>query len=378
MRTSDFYYDLPEQAIAKFPILPHEQARLLHLQPQTNDTVLLNDYHIADLPNLLNPHDLLIVNNTKVLPALLHATRQKRDAYQKQNDGNPDNNQGVFIKCNLLEPANQNYHAMDALWVGLAYPSKKITIGDKMHITKDFYWQLEEKLSDGRILLRFNCEGDDLLQQLHQHGAMPIPPYLKRESEHQDKTHYQTCFAKHQGAVAAPTAGLHFTSELLQKLQRKNISIAEITLHVGAGTFLPVKTKNIQDHVIHHEWGELSQTAIDAIKTCKANHGDIIAVGTTSLRLLEWAMIKTKQQKPDNLYPDAQTGMVDIFITPGFPFKLCDRLMTNFHQPCSTLMALVSAFSGRENILTGYQHAIHNQYRFLSYGDACLLNKDVS
>ncbi|MCH9853348.1 MAG: tRNA preQ1(34) S-adenosylmethionine ribosyltransferase-isomerase QueA [Alphaproteobacteria bacterium] len=361
LKTADFDYDLPDEAIAKTPIIPRDDAKLLCVTANPQSCQMIDKY-IYDLPNLLNPHDLLIVNNSKTLPALLHGVRIR---------STDDNAQPANIKCNLLTPQNYQNLWASPLWIALAYPSKKLKIGDRVMISDDFHWELQQKFADGRILLRFNCANDQLQQNLQKYGKMPIPPYLKRDSNQQDITDYQTLFAEHHGAVATPTAGLHFTDKLLTNLRAKHINIATVTLHVGAGTFLPVKTDNISDHVIHQEWGELPQATIDSIKQCRAKGGKIIAVGTTSLRLLEWAM----QNKGRNKDLEAQSGMVDIFITPPFDFKLCDKLLTNFHQPRSTLLALVSAFIGHENILTAYQHALASDYRFLSYGDACLLER---
>ena len=366
MKTDLFDYDLPASAIAQSPHIPREQAKLLHLTPQNQPSgaPTLTDYRIADLPDLLKPNDVLIVNNTKVLPALLKGTRLRLPEHK--------NAEPAMIRCNLLEPTNHDYQNFSDEWVALAYPSKKIQPDDRIFIEDNFYWQLIRKLPDGRIILKFNHTGDELLAKLQAYGVMPIPPYLKREAVSADQDDYQTCFASQQGAVAAPTAGLHFTHSLMQQLQQQNIAIAEVTLHVGAGTFLPVKTEHIEQHQIHHEWGELPLATIRAMEKCKQQGGDIIAIGTTSLRVLEWAY-----QQSDNLlqHSHAITGMIDLFVTPGFEFKLCDRLMTNFHQPRSSLMALVSAFAGLENIQTAYQYALKNHYRFLSYGDACLLDK---
>ena len=364
LKTADFDYDLPDEAIAKTPIVPRDDAKLLCVSADQMPAQM-TDKHIHDLPNLLNPHDLLIVNDSKTLPALLHGVRPPRDDVR-------DASQSANIKCNLLEPQDYQNLWENPLWIALAYPTKKLKIGDRVIISDDFpddfYWELQQKFDDGRILLRFNCANQQLQENLQKHGKMPIPPYLKRDSTDQDKIDYQTHFAKYQGAVATPTAGLHFTDNLLQNLRAKNINIATVTLHVGAGTFLPVKVENISDHIIHQEWGEIPQATIDSIQKCHANGGKIIAVGTTSLRLLEWAM--------RNKGLMAQSGMVDIFITPPFDFRLCDKLLTNFHQPRSTLLALVSAFIGHKNIFTAYQHALQSDYRFLSYGDACLLERE--
>ena len=371
MNISDFQYELPERAIAKSPAMPRDSAKLLYLQMQADNEAVYIDRHISDLPDLLKPHDLLIINNTKTLPALLHGTRIRNNDTQQNSAKIPKAKiPKAKIQCNLLEPLNLDYQTLDRDWLALAYPSKKISVGDSIMIADDFSWQLLEKYPDGKLHIRFDEAGDALLKKLTQYGAMPIPPYMKRASNSNDDDDYQTYFAKHQGAVATPTAGLHFTENLIETLRDKNINIAEITLHVGAGTFMPIKTENINDHIIHHEWGEITQDCINAIKTCKNNGGAVVAVGTTSMRLLEWAM-----QHEEADVPKAQQGMVDIFITPGFEFKICDRLMTNFHQPSSTLMALVSAFSGRKNILSAYQYALAHDYRFLSYGDACLLDR---
>ncbi len=364
MRTSEFDYSLPQIKIAKFPSRDVLQGKLLHLQPRFLRPAKIIDRKILDLPDLLNVGDALIVNDTKTLPALMQGLRESR-----LRGGN---HREVLIHFNLLQPQQTKgfFQPFSNEWQILAMPSKRLQIDDFVWIATDFNFRLLEKLADGVIRVVFNKTGDSLMQAFEQYGKMPIPPYLKRRVQASDRDDYQTCFADKIGAVATPTAGLHFTPNFLAQLQNQKVKIIKVTLHVGAGTFLPVKTENMKDHKIHSEWGEISQQAADDINQTRSQGGKIIAVGTTSLRLLEWAC-----QKLQSTHLEALKGNVDIFIHPGVPIRLCDQLMTNFHQPRSTLLALVAAFSGLENIRCAYHHALAHDYQFLSYGDACFLER---
>lgn len=340
-KLSDFDFELPAEAIAQKPADPRESARLLYPQG-----VSFTDHLIADLPDLLRAGDLLVVNNTRVIPAQLTG---------RKGEGR--------IRFTL-----HKREASDS-WQAFAKPAKKCTPGTMIAFEEGLSAEVTEKLEDGAVNLRFNRSGTALDAAIEAVGAMPLPPYIKRHDgpDDADKQDYQTVFAQHTGAVAAPTAGLHFTEGLKQRLIEKGVCFSEVTLHVGAGTFLPVKVEAIHAHQMHSEWGEVSAEVVTSIKQTKARGGRIICVGTTSLRILEAAY-----QAHGELLPF--TGETDIFITPGYQFGVVDMLLTNFHLPRSTLLMLVSAFSGHKQILSAYHHAIEKGYRFFSYGDACLLS----
>lgn len=338
--TSDFDFDLPAERIAQQPVTPRDHARLLHVKKQG-----LGDHHVYDLPDLLRAGDLLVMNDTKVIPARL---------YGKRGD----------VKIEIL------LHKKEAaqVWRAFAKPGKRLKVGDEVIFAPDFKAEVLEKREDGDILIRLSPPDDKLFEFLKRYGEPPLPPYIKREvgAAKNDQANYQTVYAAREGAVAAPTAGLHFTPELLKRLEEKNIQRTTVTLHVGAGTFLPVKAERIQDHVMHAEWGEISEATAALITKAKQEKRRIVAVGTTSLRLLETAA-------DDKGILHHFSGETDIFITPGYRFKLVDVLMTNFHLPQSTLFMLVSAFAGRQRMKDVYAHALAENYRFYSYGDATLL-----
>lgn len=338
MRTSDFDFTLPQERIALYPAFPKESAKLLEVEGGH-----FSDRAIADLPELLAPGDLLIFNDSKVIPARLFATNISRE-------GRP----GIEV---LLHQQVRNG------WKVFAKPGKKLKEGDILEIAPGFHAEVVQKHKTGEVTLSFNASGTEFFVLLEAHGHMPLPPYIAREDKAEDKQHYQTLFAKHEGSVAAPTAGLHFTSALMEQLKARGVNFAYVTLHVGAGTFQPVKAERVQDHQMHAEYYTLTQETVDAIQQTKQAGGRVIAVGTTSLRTLEGSELKPG------------SGETRLFITPGFRFKVVDMLITNFHLPRSTLLMLVSAFAGQENIRRAYAHAIASDYRFYSYGDACLLHK---
>ena len=346
MKLSDFDFDLPEDRIAVRPARPKTSAKLLVAGP--DDTL---DRTVADLPDFLRAGDLLVLNDTKVIPARLTGMRHRTGeagATQSKMD------------VTLLEPR------ADGTWGALLKPLRKIRDGEDIVFSDDLSAKLVGR-ADGQAQLQFNVAGDDFDAALNAVGAMPLPPYIaaKRAADDQDKTDYQTHWAANLGAVAAPTASLHFDGPLLQQLADQGVEFAHVTLHVGAGTFLPVKTDDISDHKMHSEWGEVTAQAADLINLTKAQGGRVIPVGTTALRLIESAAQAGK------IAP--WQGDTDIFITPGFRFQIADGLMTNFHLPKSTLMMLVSALMGQERIKAIYAHAIANDYRFFSYGDASIL-----
>jgi len=346
MKLSDFDFDLPESLIATRPANPRSSARMLVAEGGA-----LHDQKVTDLTDWLRSGDRLVLNDTRVIPARLSGLRHRASA---------QGNVQAKIEVTLLEPRG------DGTWSALIKPLRKLKIGEEVIFSDDLRATLEA-VEDGQGHLRFNCTGEDFDAALNAAGAMPLPPYIaaKRAADAQDMTDYQTVFARHAGAVAAPTASLHFDAPLLEALVAKGVAFTHVTLHVGAGTFLPVKVDDISEHKMHAEWGKVSAKAAEEIAATRAAGGRVIPVGTTALRLIETAARGGEIA--------AWEGDTDIFITPGFTFNVTDGLMTNFHLPKSTLMMLVSALMGVQAIKDVYAHAITNQYRFFSYGDSSLL-----
>ena len=355
MRVDLFDFDLPEDRIALRPAVPRDSAKLLVVQPGKP----LVDNVVGALPDLLRPGDVLVFNDTKVIPAQLNGIRQRGET---------------------LANIDATLHMRTApdRWLAFMRPAKRVMEGDRIRFGHDgnacFLGNLDatvlEKRDAGEVLLGFDLSGAFLDEALHAVGHIPLPPYIasKRPDDARDLTDYQTVYAKDEGAVAAPTAGLHFTPDLFAALDARGIERLFVTLHVGAGTFLPVKADDTADHKMHAEIGHISARTADAMNAAKARGSRIIAVGTTSLRLIESAARDDGTVEP-------WSGPTDIFITPGYRFKAVDVLMTNFHLPRSTLFMLVSAFAGLETMRDAYRHAIENRYRFYSYGDASLLFK---
>jgi S-adenosylmethionine:tRNA ribosyltransferase-isomerase len=346
MQLTDFDFDLPDGLIATRPAVPRTSAKLLVATPDS-----IRDARVSDLPSFFRPGDRLVLNDTKVIPARLtgYRTRQSEQGETRAK-----------IEVTLLEPRSEGG------WSALVKPLKKIQEGETIVFTDRFSAELVAKV-DGQGVLAFTADGIDFDDALAEAGAMPLPPYIaaKRPADEQDKTDYQTVFARHSGAVAAPTASLHFDKALLAQLSEMGVQFTHVTLHVGAGTFLPVKVDDVRSHKMHAEWGRVSPQAAAEIAQTKAEGGRIIPVGTTALRLIESAA------RGGEIAP--WEGETDIFIYPGFTFNVADALMTNFHLPKSTLMMLVSALLGRDRIMEIYYHAVENEYRFFSYGDASLL-----
>ncbi|WP_372603244.1 tRNA preQ1(34) S-adenosylmethionine ribosyltransferase-isomerase QueA [Actibacterium sp.] len=347
MKLSDFDFDLPEDLIATRPAKPRSSARMLVAKGDQ-----IRDCHVYDLPEFLRPGDRLILNNTKVIPARLFGRRARMT---------PQGMVEAKVELTLLEPRP------GGRWAALAKPLRKLKEGETVVFSDALSATVDRRDAEG-VVLSFNLTGADFDAALAEAGAMPLPPYIaaKRPADAQDKQDYQTVFARHSGAVAAPTASLHFDEALLAQLRDKGVQFTEVTLHVGAGTFLPVKVDDVSQHKMHAEWGEVTQTAAEQINATRAAGGRIIPVGTTALRLIESA------GREDGTIA-AWTGETDIFITPGYDFRIADALMTNFHLPKSTLMMLVSALIGVERVRTIYAHAVEHRYRFFSYGDASLL-----
>ena len=340
MKTSDFYYDLPEELIAQDPLEDRTASRLLVLDRKTG---AVKHKIFSDVIDYLNKGDCLVINNTRVIPARLIG--------EKEGTG------GKVEVLLLKRRAND-------VWETLVKPGKKLRPGARVTFGDGrLKAEILEIAEEGNRLVRFYYEGifEEILDSL---GEMPLPPYITHKLE--DKEMYQTVYAKYDGSAAAPTAGLHFTKELLSKIEEKGIKIASITLHVGLGTFRPVKVDDVNNHHMHTEWYEVNAEAAEIINETKRNGGRVICVGTTSCRTIE-------SVADDNGYMKAKTGETDIFIYPGYKFKVMDGLITNFHLPESTLVMLVSAFAGKENVLAAYETAVKEKYRFFSFGDAMLL-----
>jgi S-adenosylmethionine:tRNA ribosyltransferase-isomerase len=353
MRTDLFDFVLPAGRIALRPASPRDSARMLVVQPDG----VLQDHTVAELPHWLEPGDALVVNDTKVISAQLKGRRLGRESEPK-------------IEATLIKRLD------GSRWQALVKPAKKLISGDVVRFGNEgrvcllghLDAQVEHKGGDGEVTLSFSFHGPALDQAIADLGNPPLPPYIagKRAPDERDASDYQTMFATNEGAVAAPTAGLHFTPKLEAALRERGIAIHRLTLHVGAGTFLPVKAEDTAGHKMHAEWGSISPETASALNAARAAGGRIVAVGTTSLRLLESAAAADGTIEPFS-------GDTAIFITPGYRFRAVDILLTNFHLPRSTLFMLVSAFSGLETMKRAYAHAIHEGYRFYSYGDACLL-----
>ncbi|MCE6961990.1 tRNA preQ1(34) S-adenosylmethionine ribosyltransferase-isomerase QueA [Cereibacter sphaeroides] len=344
MKLSDFDFDLPEGLIATRPAKPRTSARLLLAEGDR-----IRDLHVRDLVEIFRPGDRLVLNNTKVIPARLTGSRRRGEAVAR-------------IEITLMEPAATG-------WRALAKPLRKLREGEVIRFTDTLSAEVAEK-GEADLRLVFNLEGDAFDAALAEAGAMPLPPYIaaKRAPDAQDREDYQTVFARHAGAVAAPTASLHFDAGLLTALAARGVAFTEVTLHVGAGTFLPVKVEDVTTHRMHAEWGEVTEAAAAEIAVTKAAGGRVIPIGTTALRLIESAA------QGGTIRP--WRGTTDIFIYPGYRFRVADALMTNFHLPKSTLLMLVSALMGHERIRRIYDHAVREGYRFFSYGDASLLIPD--
>ncbi|WP_417709354.1 tRNA preQ1(34) S-adenosylmethionine ribosyltransferase-isomerase QueA [Roseibium aggregatum] len=350
MRVDQFDFDLPNERIALRPARPRDSARMLVVRP--GEQPLLSDAGVRDLPQLLEPGDALVFNDTRVIPAQLEGTRLRGDI-----------SAGIGATLHMRTGPDR--------WKAFVRPAKKLQLGDTV-LFEGFGTRLTaeviEKGDSGEVLLTFDRSGPDLDVAIASVGHIPLPPYIaqKRGEDDQDRKDYQTIFAEKDGAVAAPTAGLHFTPELLQALSDRGIEQHRVTLHVGAGTFLPVKAEDTAEHKMHAEWGEVSEETAAALLDVKARGNKVVSVGTTSLRILESSAQKTG-------VITAFAGETSIFITPGYRFKAIDALMTNFHLPRSTLFMLVSALSGLDTMRHAYAHAISQEYRFYSYGDASLL-----
>lgn len=340
MKLSDFYYDLPERLIAQDPLKKRSDSRLMVLNRETGE---ISHKHFSDIVDYLNPGDCLVINDTKVIPARLIGVKEET---------------GASIEVLLLKRHD------DRVWETLVKPGKKARVGAKISFGDGkLVGEVIDIVDEGNRLIKFTYDGifEEVLDEL---GQMPLPPYITHRLE--DKDRYQTVYATHSGSAAAPTAGLHFTEELLQKVSDMGVKIARVTLHVGLGTFRPVKVDNILEHHMHSEFYVIDEIAANIINETKKNGGKVVSVGTTSTRTLETVA-------DDNGYITPKSGWTDIFIYPGYKFKVVDRLITNFHLPESTLLMLVSALYDREKILQAYEVAVKEEYRFFSFGDAMMI-----
>lgn len=335
LHTSDFDFELPSELIASHPLEKRDASRMLVV-----DDGHIADKHIRDFLDYLRPGDVVVFNNSRVIPARFDADDHEITLHTAVNDHD---------------------------WWGLCKKFNKINIGDTLTMTDGTTVKVIDKDDESGLLLHFNC--DNVFDVLGRVGKMPLPPYMKREAEISDSTRYQTVYADPLGSMAAPTAGLHFTDELMREIENRGAKIIKITLHVGAGTWMPVKTENLNEHKMHSEWCQITPEQADIINNAKR----VIAVGTTSLRTLESAAVAPSAGGELRVRPFC--GTTDIFITPGYRFRVIDVLLTNFHLPKSTLFMLVSAFSGLGEMKTAYAHAVTEKYRFFSYGDCCLLFK---
>ncbi|MCI8736052.1 MAG: tRNA preQ1(34) S-adenosylmethionine ribosyltransferase-isomerase QueA [Lachnospiraceae bacterium] len=340
MKKSDFYFELPEELIAQDPLRDRASSRLLVLEKETGKT----EHHVfRDILQYLAPGDCLVLNNTKVIPARLLGTKEET---------------GAAVEVLLLKRKEKD------VWETLVKPGKKMRPGARISFGRGLLKaEVLDVVEEGNRLVRFTYDGifEEVLDKL---GEMPLPPYITHKL--QDKNRYQTVYAKYEGSAAAPTAGLHFTEELLREIEKKGVEIAYVTLHVGLGTFRPVKEENVLEHHMHSEYYEISQEAADKINAAKQRGGRVICVGTTSARTLESAA-------DESGYLKACSGNTEIFIYPGYRFKILDCLLTNFHLPESTLIMLVSALAGREQVLAAYREAVKERYRFFSFGDAMFI-----
>jgi len=370
MRVDLFDFDLPPERIALRPAEPRDSARMLVVRPDREPSgsqqdgaslkarASFEDRTIRDLPNFLRAGDVLVVNDTRVIPARLNGIRARGENIAR-------------IEATLIKRGGSN------LWRALAKPGKRIAPGDRIRFGEAsesmacFLGHLDADVverNEGEVLLAFHLDGAALDDAIDRLGHMPLPPYIaaRRADDDKDSYDYQTIFAREAGAVAAPTAGLHFTPDLLAAIEARGVAIHRVTLHVGAGTFLPVKVEDTDAHVMHSEWGSVSAETAAALNAARINGGRFVAVGTTALRILESATTEEGVVQPFS-------GDTSIFITPGYRFRAIDMLLTNFHLPRSTLFMLVSAFAGLDTMQAAYAHAIRQEYRFYSYGDACLL-----
>jgi S-adenosylmethionine:tRNA ribosyltransferase-isomerase len=362
---SDFHYELPQELIAQEPLEDRGASRLLHLNRSGGPAFILNDRQFRDFPELLRPTDLLVFNNTRVFPARLYGWRAglKSQRVGERNPASQNSSQGrieVLLTRQLHETPNE--------WECLVRPGRKIGVGEQLYfeergeLRRELRAEVIARGSFGERRIRF-APVEDFFGTVERIGHIPLPPYIAREDSSADRQRYQTVYARERGSVAAPTAGLHFTPETLARIQERGIETAEITLHVGLGTFQPVRSERVEDHQLHAETYSISAEAAQKINRARKQSRRIVAVGTTTVRTLEYAA----QQSASEM--QASSGEANLFIYPGYKFQLVQALLTNFHLPQSTLLMLVCALGGKENVMRAYEHAVSQRYRFYSYGD---------
>jgi len=373
MLVSDFQYDLPPERIAQEPLPDRSASRLLHLhrlpgnwQGQSRQGQSWEDRKFREFPNLLRPDDLLVVNNTRVFPARLYGHRSGQHA-QRLSPHNPAARD--FLRGRIEVLLTRQITGDPNEWECLVRPGRKVGIGEKLYFGDPPALEAEvtQRGSFGERHIRF-APVPDFFARVERIGHVPLPPYIDRDDRAADRDRYQTIYAQTRGSVAAPTAGLHFTPEILQQIRGRGIAIAEITLHVGLGTFQPVRVENVEDHKLHREWFEIPAEAAQAINQAKAEGRRLVAVGTTTVRTLEYAAERSEKRSGGDRV-QAGHGEADLFISPGYGFRVVDALLTNFHLPQSTLLMLVCALGGKDLVMAAYRHAVEAGYRFYSYGD---------
>jgi S-adenosylmethionine:tRNA ribosyltransferase-isomerase len=344
MKLSNFNYNLPKNAIAKEPRLPRDEAKLLVVDRATGTT---QNLIFKDVINFMNPGDVLVINNTKVMQARLFGSKERTNAKIE-----------VFVLRELNKDEN--------IWDVIVDPARKVRIGNRIYFTDELWCEVIDNTTSRGRTVRFNQSAEKIYAAIEEIGTTPLPPYIKREAVPEDKVNYQTVYAQQDGSVAAPTAGLHFTTELLDKIKERGVNIATVLLHIGLGTFRPVEVEDLTKHKMDSEYFEITQEAADIINTAIQNKKNVFVVGTSSTRALESSVTAEGFVKPHK-------GWTDKFIYPPYDFKITKKLITNFHQPESTLIMLVSAFAGHELIMKAYKKALKDGYKFLSYGDAMII-----
>ena len=363
MLVSDFDFELPESLIAQQPLADRAASRMLHLDRQTGS---YRDSSFREFPHLLRPDDLLVLNNTRVFPARLfgHRSGERAQPLSPQNPAMKD-----FLHGRVEVLLTKQISSEPQTWEALVRPGKKLGIGEHIFFGErgDMEAEIVARGEFGERTVRF-APVPNFFERVEKLGHVPLPPYIHRPDTEQDRQQYQTVFARETGSAAAPTAGLHFTPEILEQIHARGIETAEVTLHVGLGTFQPIRVEVVEEHRLHRELYRIPADTAERIERARSTGRRIVAVGTTSVRTLEFAA----QQSPDGTI-HAQEGEADIFIYPGFQFRVVNAMLTNFHLPQSTLLMLVAAFAGRENVLKAYEHAVREQYRFFSYGDCMLV-----
>ena len=356
MLVSDFDYFLPKDLIAQEPLADRAASRMLHVQRGTGQ---IRDRKFREFPELLRPGDLVVFNNTRVFPARLFGHRSGKHA-QRVSSNNPSAKDFLKGKCEALLVKQVGEHD----WSALVRPGRKIDVGERLTFSEELRAEIVARGEFGERTLRFDAV-PDFFAALERVGHVPLPPYIDRDDSTTDHDRYQTVYAQERGSVAAPTAGLHFTPEILQQMSARGIATAEITLHVGLGTFQPVHEERVEDHQLHQEWHRITESAAATINSALAERRRVIAIGTTAVRTLEWAGRAGSIQ--------SGSGETSLFIYPGYEFRVVSAMLTNFHLPKSTLLMLVSALGGRDLILRAYAHAVEQKYRFYSYGDCMFL-----